>query len=106
MRRGLKLMIARLGSFALGLSLFLAPLSISRADETIALAFGGGSVFRMQEPFQTVLIGDPDVIDVHIQDDRSVILKALKLGSSNILFLDGRSIVIVKIRVVVSDVQI
>ena len=105
MRRGFRLMIARLGSCALGLALFLTQLSNSRADETIALAFGGGSVFRMQEPFETVLIGDPDVIDVHIQDDRSVILKALKLGTSNILFLDSRSIVIDKIRVVVSDAQ-
>jgi Flp pilus assembly secretin CpaC len=106
MRRGVRLMITRLGACALGLALFLTPVSMSRANETIELTLGSGSVFRLSEPFTTVLIGDPDVVDIHTQDDRSVILKALKLGASNIVFLDRQSIAIVNIRVVVCDAQI
>jgi len=99
-------MLTRLGTCALGLALLLAPVSMSRADETIALALGSGSIFRLSEPFTTVLIGDPDVVDVDTHDDRSVILKALKLGASNVIFLDRQSIAIVNIRVVVRDAQI
>jgi Flp pilus assembly secretin CpaC len=106
MRRVVRLMIARLSVSALSFVLFLTPLSPSRADEIITLALGSGSIFRLSEPFKTVLIGDPDIVDVHNQDDRSVVLKALKLGASNIVFLDRQSIAIVNIRVVVCDAQI
>ena len=105
MRRGVRLMIARFGACAMGLALLLTSISMSRADETITLALGSGSIFRVSEPFKSVLIGNPDVVDVQTQDDRSVILKALKLGASNIIFLNKRSIAIGNIRVVVSDAQ-
>jgi Flp pilus assembly secretin CpaC len=106
MRRGVRLMIARFSACALGLALLLTSISMSRADETITLTLGRGSIFRVSEPFKTVLIGNPDVVDVQTQDDRSVILKALKLGASNIIFLNRQSIAIGNIRVVVSDAQI
>ena len=99
-------MIARFRASALGLALLLTSISMSRADETITLTLGRGSTFRVSEPFKTVLIGNPDVVDVQTQDDRSVILKALKLGASNIIFLNRQSIAIGNIRVVVSDAQI
>ena len=79
---------------------------MSRADEAITLTLGSGSILRVSEPFKTVMIGNPDVVDVQTQDDRSVILKALKLGASNIIFLNRQSIAIGNVRVVVSDAQI
>jgi len=103
----LHMMTVRLRACALGLALLLVPVSMSgAADRTIILAVGSGTVFTLPQPFETVLIGDPGVVDVHTQDDRSVILEPLKSGTSNIVFVDKRSVAIANIRVVVRDAGI
>lgn len=100
-------MTVRLRAYALGLVLLLVPMSMTPAAErTITLAPGSGTVFRLEQPFETVLIGDPSVVDVRTQDDRSVILEAQKPGASNIVFVDKRSVAIANIRVVVRDAGI
>ena len=98
--------LAGLRASVLALLLLLAPIVASRAAaETITIALGTGSVFRLDQPFATVLIGDPNVVDVHAQNDRTVILQALKRGVATIVFVDARSVVIANIRVVVSDAE-
>jgi Flp pilus assembly secretin CpaC len=107
MRYGLKLLIDRCCACALGLALTLAPMSMTRADDdTIPVALGSGSIVTVERSFERVLIGDPDVVDVRAQHDRSVLLQALKLGACNIVFVDRRSIAIANIRVVVRAAQI
>ena len=107
MRYGLRILINRCCACALGLALAFAPMSMTRAaDDTITLSVGSGSVVTVERSFERVLIGDPDVVDVRAQDDRSVILQALKLGACNIVFIDKGSIAIANIRVVVRDAQI
>ena len=97
----------RLRACGLALALLLLPLSIGRAgDNTITLAVDAGSLLRLERPFATVLIGDPSVVDVRAQDDRSVILHALKLGTANVVFVDEQSIAIANVRVIVRDAQI
>jgi Flp pilus assembly secretin CpaC len=97
--------IARLWACVLGLAL-LTMLSLARASvETVTLATGGGSQFTLARPFDTVLIGNPDVVDVQPRTDRAVVLKGLNPGASNIIFLDKESIAIINIRVVVSDAR-
>ncbi len=103
---GLEKLLAGLRAGVLGLALLLVPLGASRAgDETIALTLGTGSVLRLDQSFATVLIGDPHVVEVHVQDDRSVILQPRTLGSTVIVFVDAQSIVIANIRVIVRDAQ-
>jgi Flp pilus assembly secretin CpaC len=99
-------MIAILRACACGLVLLLNTVSMTfAADQTIVLEFGGvESMFVLDKPFETVLIGDPNVIGVHIQTDRSVMLKPLSLGASNLVFLDERKIAISNIRVFVCNV--
>jgi Flp pilus assembly secretin CpaC len=100
-------LIAGLRACALSLILLLAPTAVGRAsDDTITLTLGTGSVFSLERPFETVLIGNPNVVDVRAQDDRSVVLKGLARGSSNIVFVDAQSIAIANIKVVVRDAQI
>ena len=71
---------ARLRALALGVGLVLTALSTGRAaDQTMTLAIGSGSVFTLERPFDTVLIDQSDVVDIHCQGNRSVILKALKM---------------------------
>ena len=83
-------------------ALLLTPISIAwAADQTIILRLGAGSTLRLERPFKTVLIGDPNVVDVLTQNDRSVILQPLNLGATNIIFLDETSIAITNVGILV-----
>ena len=96
----------RLRASLLGLTLLLAAVVAGRsADDTIYLAPGVGSLLRLERPFKTVLIENPRVVDVQRENDRAVVLKALALGTSSVVFIDEHSIAIVNIRVVVSDAR-
>ena len=103
---GVKTVIAQLRAYTLSLVLLLAPMPASRAaDQTITLALGTGSVFTTERPFEAVLIDGENVVSIRIQDDRSVILQALELGTTNVIFVDARSIAIANVRIVVCDAR-
>jgi Flp pilus assembly secretin CpaC len=94
----------------LGLVLLLACAPATRSatedsNRTITLTLGAGSTLTLERPFDTVLIGDPHVVDVRALSDRSVLLEPLNLGTTNVVFLDERSIAIANVRVVVSDAR-
>jgi Flp pilus assembly secretin CpaC len=97
--------IARHWACVLGLAL-LTMLAVARAsDKAITLAVGGGSELMLPRPYDTVLIGNPNVVDVQRETDRSVFLKGLNPGASNVIFLDERDIAIINIKVVVGDAR-
>jgi Flp pilus assembly secretin CpaC len=97
--------IARLWACVLGLALFLT-LSLARASsDSITLGVGSGSTLTLERPFDTILIGNPNVVDVERENDRSVILKGINIGASNIVFLDEKSVVIANVRVIVGDAR-
>lgn len=99
-------MSARLRACSLGLVMLLATVAAGwGSDDTIYLEPGVGSLLRLERPFETVLIDNPQVVDVHRESDRAVVLKALSLGSSNVVFIDEHNIAIVNVRVVVSDAK-
>jgi Flp pilus assembly secretin CpaC len=88
----------RARGFAFALSVLLTTITASWAtDQTITLTLGTGSAFSLERPFNSVLIGDPNVVDVVIHDDRSVVFKPLNAGATNVIFLDEKSIVIINI---------
>jgi Flp pilus assembly secretin CpaC len=70
-------------------------------DQAITLRLGAGSALRLERPFKTVLIGDPGIVEVRNQDDRSVILMPLNLGTTNVVFVDEQSIAIANVLVLV-----
>jgi Flp pilus assembly secretin CpaC len=97
-------MTAMLRVCALGLALLFAATPVSwAADKTIILKLGAESALVLDRPFETVLIGDPKVVDVYSRSDRSVIIEPLDLGATNLVFVDERSIAIASIRVLVCD---
>ena len=97
--------IARLWACVVGLAL-LTMLPLARAsDDIVTLAPGGGSELTLPKPFDTVLVGNPKVVEVQLQNDRTVLLKALSIGSSNVVFLDEQSVAIANVRVIVSDAR-
>ena len=92
----------RTHGFIFAVTLLLIPISLTwAADQSIILRLGAGSTLLLERPFKTVLIGDPNIVDVLTLSDRSVILQPLNLGATNIIFLDETSIVITNVRVLV-----
>ena len=90
---------------AIALAVLLMTVSLARAaDETIILTVGTeGTTVMLERPFKTVLIGDPNIVDVLTQGDRSALLQPQGLGGTNIIFLDEGNIAIANIRVVVCE---
>lgn len=86
------------------LSVLLATTAASWAtDQTITLTLGARSALLLERPFKTVLIGDPNVVDVVTRDDRSVIFEPLNPGATNVIFIDERSIAITNVGILVCE---
>jgi len=97
-------MIPMLRACLLAAALLPITYSISgAADQEITLRLGAGSTLQLERQFKTILIGDPDVVDIRAQGDRSVILVPLDLGATNVVFLDEQSIAIANVRVLVTQ---
>ena len=97
-------MIKKLSTFGFALALiaFVSTFSpICAADQAITMGLGASSGLRLERPFKTILIGDPNIVDVLERSDRSVILQSLNLGATNVIFLDAGSIAIANVRIVV-----
>jgi Flp pilus assembly secretin CpaC len=93
-------------ALALGLALVLFATTASltwAADRTIILKVGAASPLLLERRFDRMLIGDPGVVDVLVRDDRAVILRPLKPGATNIIFLDEGSIAIINVGVLVCN---
>ncbi|WP_170991848.1 pilus assembly protein N-terminal domain-containing protein [Bradyrhizobium elkanii] len=96
-------MIKRLGVLgsAVALIFFASTCSSCVADQAIILGLGASTALRLEQEFKTILIGDPNIVDILERSDRSVILQTLHLGATNVIFLDARSIVIANFRILV-----
>jgi len=95
-------MAAIVRAFCFGAALLLAAVATVRAeDQTLDLRVGFGSSLMLDRAFETVLIGDPNVVDVHTRDNRSVMLEPLAPGATNLVFLDDQNIVIANIPLLV-----
>ena len=68
-------------------------------DRTIALGIGTESRLLLDKPFETVIVGDPLVVDVRTDDNQSVVIEPLRTGMTNLVFVDARGMVTAKIKV-------
>jgi len=59
----------------------------------------------LERPFKTALIGNPDVVDVRTQSDRSVLLEPRNSGTTNIVFIDEQGKVISNLTVLVRSAR-
>lgn len=93
-------MTAILRAFTLGTALLVTSVAAGRAaDQIVALRLGVKSALVLDRAFETVLIGDLDIVDVHERDDHSVVLDPLTPGTTNLIFVDDRKIVVANIQV-------
>jgi len=92
----------RVRAYLLVLVFLLTTISVAcAADQTITLRLGAKTALALERPFETVLIGDPNIVDVHTLSERRVTLEPLSLGATNLIFVDKRSIAITNVRILV-----
>ncbi len=95
-------MIAIFRTFIVWAALLLGTISATWAQEkTIDLSIGFKSSLVLDKTFETVLIGDSSVVDVHTPDNRLVIFEPLAPGATNLVFLDDQNIVVANIAILV-----
>jgi Flp pilus assembly secretin CpaC len=98
------MIIAALRTWAFGAAFLLLTFHACRAaDQTIVVERGTPFPLVLETPFDAFLVGNPAVVDVHSRGDHAVIVEGIALGSSNIVFLDVRGIVIANIEVLVCN---
>jgi len=72
-----------------------------------AVALGVGSPWRLflEKPFETVIVGDPKIVDVRTDDDQSIVIEPLKDGVTNLVFVDSHGMVTANVKVSVCEVR-
>ena len=87
----------------LGTAPFLTAVSAARAqDRAMVLSLGAPSQLALARVFETVIVGDPGIVDVRTDDDRSAVVEPLN-GATNIVFVDVHGLVIANVRISVCD---
>jgi Flp pilus assembly secretin CpaC len=82
----------------------LSVIAVAHAqDRTIGLSLGVPSRLLLDKVFETVLVGDADIVGVYPDDDNSVILEPLSAGVTNLVFVDDRHIAIANFRITVCE---
>jgi Flp pilus assembly secretin CpaC len=82
-----------------------AGMDIEAARPSGTLELGAGSTVMLERPFKTVLIGNPDVVAVRTQSERSVLLKPLSPGATNLVFIDEQGFVITNLAILVRNAK-
>ena len=98
-------MSAAIVAAGLAISPAQAGRDIEAPRPNVTLEIGAGSTFMLERPFRTVLIANPDIVDVQTRTDRSVRLEPLNSGTTNLIFVDEQGMVITNLTIVVRSAQ-
>jgi len=74
---------------------------VEHADTSVVVRLDFAKVLTLSGPAQTIIIGNPDIIDATISDERSVVLTGKAAGATNLIALGegGREIANLVVRV-------
>ena len=99
-------MAANLGKLFLALVLLLAAMPAAWTRErTVTLSLGMPSRLTLERAYDTVIIGDPQIVDVKTGDSQSALIEPLRPGKTNLVFVDAQGRVITNVRVSVCGVS-
>ena len=74
---------------------------ITAGRASINLELGVGATLNIERPYGSVLIGDPRVIDFQAEGERALLLRPLGVGTTNLVVVDKKGIVISNLTIVV-----
>jgi len=81
--------LSRIAVVALILSLPAIAQPVTAAEGAVLVNANQARILRINEPASTVIIGNPGVADVTIQDPQTLILTGKTYGQTNLIVLDS-----------------
>lgn len=83
--------LRRAAAYALGLAMIGASLLPAYATEgVVSVKVNMARILRINTPASTVIIGNPGVADVTIQDPQTLVLTGKSYGQTNMIVLDAQ----------------
>ncbi|MET3926897.1 pilus assembly protein N-terminal domain-containing protein [Devosia sp. 2618] len=76
-------------AFSLMLASSLAPATVFAADGAINVNVNMARILRINAAAATVIIGNPGIADVTIQDPQTLVLTGKSFGQTNLIVLDN-----------------
>lgn len=70
-------------------------------SQAVLVTVDNAKVFKISRPANTVIIGNPSIVDATIQDDKTLILTGRSFGVTNLIILDSDGNAIIDQQVVV-----
>jgi Flp pilus assembly secretin CpaC len=74
---------------ALTLGLLMAGPALAETSEPISVTVNMARILRISAPAATVIIGNPGVADITIQDPQTLVLTGRSFGQTNLIVLDA-----------------
>jgi Flp pilus assembly secretin CpaC len=78
-------------------------IAYAQQTEMQTLMLGHVSLYKTDQSFTQVIIGDPKIVDVNATSDRTATMTALMTGATNVVFVNARGEPISEFEVVVSE---
>lgn len=74
---------------ALALGLAIVTPAVAETNEPISVKVNMARILRISAPAATVIIGNPGVADITIQDPQTLVLTGRSFGQTNLIVLDS-----------------
>jgi Flp pilus assembly secretin CpaC len=74
---------------ALAFGLLMAGPALAEATDPISVQVNMARILRISAPAATVIIGNPGVADITIQDPQTLVLTGRSYGQTNLIILDA-----------------
>ncbi len=74
---------------ALALGLAIVTPALAETNEPISVKVNMARILRISAPAATVIIGNPGVADITIQDPQTLVLTGRSFGQTNLIVLDS-----------------
>ena len=98
--------MTRLFSATVGVAAFLAALVVSgsplAAEPVLDVAVDHARVLKIGRPAATIIIGNPAIVDVTVNDAETLVLTGRSFGLTNLVVLDAKGDAIIDERVAVT----
>jgi Flp pilus assembly secretin CpaC len=74
---------------ALAIGLLMVAPAVAETSEPISVKVNMARILRISAPAATVIIGNPGVADITIQDPQTLVLTGRSYGTTNLIVLDS-----------------
>jgi len=75
------------------------------ATRDVVVLIDQATMLRLERPAAEVVVGNPSIADVAIQDSKSLVLTGKSFGETNLIVLDAQGKVLINRRVMVAEPQ-